>query len=252
MQLFQAPPPTRYDLRFSLGNIPVRVHPLFWLIALLFGLGLNEVLLIALWVVIVFVSILIHEAGHALIMRLYGRPCFIVLHGAGGLTVPETSWWGTRRANVLLGPREEMVISVAGPVAGFLFTALVLLTVKLVGGLVMWTPAFGVIPGFTAYLPGASDLVNWIVMTLIDVNFFWGLINLMPVYPLDGGNIAREVLTLADPPTGLRKSLWLSVIAGGIVAIAGLVLWRSSYVALLFGLLAFQSYQAVQGRSGGW
>ncbi len=252
MQLFQAPPPTRYDLRFSLGDIPVRVHPLFWIIALLFGVSLNDVLLILLWVVIVFVSILIHELGHALVMRLYGQPCFIVLHGAGGLTVPETGWWGRRRANVLLGPSQEILISLAGPGAGFLFTALILIVIKLAGGLVLWTPLFGVIPSFTAMLPNGSNLVNWIIMTLLGVNFFWGLINLVPVFPLDGGSIARHLFVQADPFDGLRKSLWLSVIAGIIIAIVGLVLLRSVYIALLFGLLAFQSYQAVQGNAGRW
>ena len=33
MSLFQLPPPTRYDLRFTIAGIPVRVHPLFWLVA---------------------------------------------------------------------------------------------------------------------------------------------------------------------------------------------------------------------------
>src|SRR5512143_986284 len=109
MFLFQAPAPTRYDLRFTLGGIPIRVHPLFWIIALLFGLADSNLVHLVLWIVIVFVSILIHELGHALVMRLYGQPCFIVLHAAGGLTVPEDRWWGNRRANVLLGPRQEIL-----------------------------------------------------------------------------------------------------------------------------------------------
>jgi hypothetical protein len=46
----------------------------------------------------------------------------------------------------------------------------------------------------------------------------------------------------------VRKSLWISVIAGGLVALAGLIFLRSIFMALLFGLLAFQSYQALQRR----
>lgn len=250
MLLFEPPSSTRYDLRFTLGTIPIRVHPLFWLIALLFGASLGDVLQIVLWVAIVFVSILIHELGHALVMRLYGQPSYIVLHAAGGLTVPEPRRWGSRWANVSLGPSQEILISLAGPGAGFLFTALVLIGVMVAGGVVIWTPLFGVIPSFTALLPNATGPVNWIVMTLLGVNLFWGLINLTPVFPLDGGNIARHLFLQADPLNGIRKSLWLSVIAGAIVAVVGLVLLRSIYIALLFGLLAFQSYQSVHGHIG--
>ena len=52
----------------------------------------------------------------------------------------------------------------------------------------------------------------------------------------------------ADPVDGVRKSLWVSVIAGVVVALVGLVLLNSIFMALMFGLLAFQSYQALQRR----
>jgi Zn-dependent protease len=74
------------------------------------------------------------------------------------------------------------------------------------------------------------------------------LINLAPVYPLDGGSVTRNVLLQADPLDGVRKSLWISVIAGAAIALAGLVFFRSIFMALLFGLLAFQSYQSLQHR----
>jgi hypothetical protein len=47
---------------------------------------------------------------------------------------------------------------------------------------------------------------------------------------------------------GARKSIWVSVIAGGIIALVGLFAMRSVYIALLFGLLAFQSYQSLRAR----
>ena len=251
MLLFQPPPPTRYDLRFTLGPFPVRVHPLFWLLALFFGASSGDLIHLLFWVIIVFVSILIHELGHALIMRLYGQSSHIVLHMAGGLTVPDASWWGSGGATVSLSSSQEILISLAGPGAGFLFTMLVMIIVALAGGIIRWTPLFGIIPWFTALLPSGLGLVNWIVLNLLWVNFFWGLINLMPVYPLDGGNVARNLLIRTDPLDGTRKSLWVSVIAGAVVALIGLLLLQSTYMALLFGLLAFQSYQVVQGRVGG-
>jgi len=87
-----------------------------------------------------------------------------------------------------------------------------------------------------------------LVSLLLWVNIFWGLINLMPVYPLDGGSVARNIFVQADPVDGIRKSLWLSVIAGGIIALVGLFFFRSVFIALLFAILAFQSYQSLNYR----
>ena len=42
---------------------------------------------------------------------------------------------------------------------------------------------------------------------------FWGLVNLLPIYPLDGGQIAREILLLISPRDGIRQSLALSIFA---------------------------------------
>ena len=84
MFLLQVPPPTRFDLRFSITGIPVRVHPLFWVIALLFGSSSNSIIGLLTWIVAIFVCILIHELGHAFAMRRYGQDSQIVLHLGGG------------------------------------------------------------------------------------------------------------------------------------------------------------------------
>jgi membrane-associated protease RseP (regulator of RpoE activity) len=83
---------------------------------------------------------------------------------------------------------------------------------------------------------------------LLWVNTFWGLINLLPVFPLDGGQVAQNILIQYDPLDGARKSLWLSAITGAVIALAAFLLLRSLYIALLFGILAFQSYQMLSAR----
>jgi stage IV sporulation protein FB len=251
MFLFQPPPPTRYDLRFTLAGIPVRVHPLFWLIALLLGSFSGGILRLLIWVLVVFVSILIHEMGHALAMRRYGQSSQVILHTMGGLTIPEQVSWGGGWASVVLSPSQEIFVSLAGPGAGFLFAGIVIAGVIASGGSVITATLLGFIPLPAAVaLPIGGSVLNALVITLLWVNLFWGLINLMPVYPLDGGNVARYLLLKADPRDGVRKSLWVSVIAGILVAIVGLVLLRSVYMAVLFGFLAFQSYQSLQGWAG--
>ena len=249
MLLFQVPPPTRYDLRFSIAGIPVRVHPLFWVISLLFGFSPN-ILYILIWVLAIFVSSLIHELGHALAYRRYGQRSSIILH-FGGLTVPEPVSWGTGWANVALSPNQEIFISLAGPFSGFILAGLLIAGVVLTGGsiTVNWLLGFIPLPAI-ASVPFGGLVVTLLLATLVSVNVFWGLINLLPVYPLDGGNVARYLLLQYDPFDGVRKSLWLSVIAGGVVALLALLFLRSIYMAFLFGFLAFQSYQSLQSRYG--
>jgi Zn-dependent protease len=247
MLLFQQPPPTRYDLRFSIAGIPIRVHPLFWLIAVLFGSS-GDLLLLPIWVLVIFVSILAHELGHALAFRRYGQRSQIVLHFAGGLTIPEPVSWGSGYANVGLTANQQIFISLSGPGAGFLFAGLVVAIVLVTGGSVGINWLLGFIPILDAVMPFGGRVVAVLISMLLWVNVFWGLINLVPVYPLDGGSVARNAFLQADPIDGIRKSLWLSVIAGGIVAVAGLLFFRSIFMALLFGFLAFQSYQSLQHR----
>jgi stage IV sporulation protein FB len=248
MMLFQPPPPTRYDLRFSIAGIPVSVHPVFWLIALLFGSS-GDLLLIPIWILVVFISILVHELGHALAFRRYGQGSRIVLHHAGGLTIPEPVSWGSGYANVALSPNQQIFISLAGPLAGFTMAALTIFIVTLMGGSVITTRLFGFIPlPVNALLPFGGRVLSVMISMLLWVNVFWGLFNLAPVYPLDGGSVTRNILIQADPVDGVRKSLWISVIAGGLLALVGLFFFRSIFIALLFGLLAFQSYQSLQRR----
>jgi len=248
MFLLQVPPVTPYDLRFTLAGIPVRVHPLFWLITPLLGSAGNLILL-PVWVAVIFVSILVHELGHALAFRRFGQHSQIVLHFAGGLTIPEAVPWGGRWANVALSRRQEIIISLAGPLAGFLLAGLLMAVITLMGGSIAITRLFGLIPlPLSAVLPFGGSWLGVPVTMLLWVNIFWGLINLMPVQPLDGGNVARNLFIQYDPWDGVRKSLWLSAGTGAFLAVLGLIAFRSLYMALLFGILAYQSYQVARAR----
>jgi stage IV sporulation protein FB len=250
MFLFQAPPPTRFDLRFSVAGIPVRVHPLFWLIAILFGSSSSSLISLLIWVIAIFVSILVHELGHAFAMRRYGQNSSIILHVAGGLTVPESVPWGGQYANVAISPNQQIFISLAGPFTGFLFAAFILAISIPLGGTVILNFLFGFIPLPLIQFPAGWEILNSFVISLLWVNIFWGFINLMPVHPLDGGTVTRYILIQSDPLNGLRTSLWVSVVAGAVVAAVGLIFLRNTYMAILFGLLAFQSFQALQGGAG--
>ena len=246
--LFHSPTPTRFDLNFSILDIPVRVHPLFWLLAIFLGSS-GGLVSIVIWVFVVFVSILVHEMGHALAFRRYGIGSHIVLHFMGGLAIPDSTSWGAGFANIAPTPRQQIVISLAGPMAGFLLAILVIFGVIFSGGSIAVNFLLGFIP--IPQLTGLSiggDALRLFIIMMLWVNIFWGLINLLPVYPLDGGQVARNVIIQYDPIDGARKSLWLSAITGAAIALAGFFFLNSVYMALLFGILAFQSYQSLSPR----
>ncbi len=249
--LINSPPAlTRYDLRFTLLRIPIRVHPLFWLMAIIFGLSTGDLLHMLVWIPVVFISILVHELGHALAFRRFGQPSYVVLHAGGGMTVPQPLRWGTGWANVSLRRNQEILISLAGPGTGFLFALVILGAVLALGGSVSFSRFLYVLPMPTARLPWNSWIPNLIIWDLLWINIFWGLINLLPVFPLDGGSISRHLFSAMDPVNGVRKSLWVSMIVGAAVALLSLFFLRNLFVGLLFGYAAFTSYLLLQGRTG--
>src|SRR5262245_15290041 len=87
MLLFE-PPSSSGDIHFRVCGFPVRVSPFFWFTAVLMGVnprGGTPPMELLLWVAVVFVSILVHELGHALAQRHYGGHPWITLHAFGGL-----------------------------------------------------------------------------------------------------------------------------------------------------------------------
>lgn len=247
--LLGEPTPTQFDLNFHVFGFPVRVHPFFWLAAFILG-GSGDGLSLLIWVVALFVSILIHELGHSLMMRRFGISSHIVLYMMGGLAIPDSFGFVARSRDT----RSSILISFAGPAAGFLFAGVIILAIIGTGGQFKVDPAFG----FPFYrfalnvLPG-PEINPWEHLThaLLYVNIFWGLVNLLPVYPLDGGQIARSVMIDQDPGGGAIKSLWLSVFAGGGMALVGFAMLGSFFVAIMFGMLAVQSYMTIQQMRGG-
>src|SRR5215510_6526401 len=127
--LIGEPPPTQADLHFRIFGFPVRVHPYFWVVSLIMGMGglgsgkadPKEVLI---WVIVVFVSILVHELGHTFTQRHFGGHPWITLYGMGGLA----SCNDCDRS-----PRSQIIISLAGPIAGFLLATVVILMLRVTG-----------------------------------------------------------------------------------------------------------------------
>ncbi len=260
------PGSTPYDLRFRLGPIPVQVHPFFWLLAGFLGVRLVQAEMQAgrdgtsvfiIWMVVVFVSILVHELGHALTALQAGWPPKIILYAFGGLAVFSPTY---------RDPRTMIWITFAGPLAGFLLAGLTLLAIFLAG----WQPQFsfplfqeaGVVGvpifwlGELFYItlgnPPQERFHNLelLVFCLLFVNIFWGLLNLLPIYPLDGGQISAELLQVKNGGEGLVQALQLSMVFAVIVAVVAIALMKSVFMMLMFGLLAYNNWQMMQQLRG--
>lgn len=242
-------PPTSWDLHFSVGPFPVRVSPTFFLMGLILSGGTNDGASLIAGTLAVFLSILIHELGHCLAFARFGIASHIVLYHLGGLAIPDTSFRGMGRA-MALGPREQIIVSAAGPLLEMAVGVLCLAGLALGGFdvsfagnfLASWFPhsGFQQLPPFLQHF----------FYVFIYVSTYWALINLIPVYPLDGGQIARHAMILAGFPNAIHDSLMLSVGAGALAAI-----WMGSqqqtFMALMFAMLAYSSYQQLQ-YNGRW
>ena len=135
--------------------------------------------------VLLYLSVLLHEASHALMAQRYGLPVTsITLHFLGGVTEiegePDT-------------PRREFGVSVVGPLTsigvGLVFLALHQLS--------------------------AGGLVGLAIAMLAGSNLIVGVLNLVPGLPLDGGRVLRAVVWRAtgNPHQGTIVAGW-----GGRVA----------------------------------
>ncbi|HUN23534.1 MAG TPA: hypothetical protein PK299_10430 [Anaerolineales bacterium] len=237
--MFTNPTPTQFDLRFEVAGFPVRISPMFWLIVVLFGFNGDPLQLVT-WVFALFISILLHELGHALAFRRFGVESEIVLYGFGGLAIPRTSWGRG------LSSTQNILVALAGPFAGFLLAAVILLAVKLAGGVVLWQTIVNFIPVPIAGFQGELSFLNELISTFLWVNVFWGMINLLPIYPLDGGQVTRHAFLMSNAYNGVQMSLWVSVIVGAMVAIWAFAGLGSIYMGAMFAMLALQSFMQIR------
>ena len=242
--MFGAHEPAPGELRFPLFGIPVRIHPFFWLSGLFLGYlwngGLAENLV---WMVAFFVGILLHELGHALAIRAYGFDPWIVLYGLGGLACYEPRFYGRRRGPEWL---RQVLISAAGPGAGFLLAAAIVGLLTALGRNVElrfggWPPASLLLDA-----PDVNVHMVQLVNDLLYVTVAYGILNLLPIHPLDGGQIARAVAVRLDPAQGLRRSLILSFALAVLMAVLAVLRFGSVFSAVLFAMLAYLNYEELQ------
>lgn len=203
-------------MQFRLGSIPVRIRPIFLVLMLVLSAQLERGDLIVVRAGIILVSVLVHELGHALVGRFFGLEPQIELHGMGGAT----SWANSRD----IGDWRSVAISVAGPIAGFLIAGL----------------AFSV--GKLGFHP-RHELAAFAIEQALLINLLWGVFNLAPMLPLDGGNVLRSVLNIVTKGRGEKPARVVSMLVGvGLLVVA--FRSRQLWLGALAGFFTWSNLQA--------
>ena len=195
-------------LDFRVSGIPVRVEPIHIILLAVLGWASGHTgVLIVVFMVVAGLSVLAHELGHALAFRSFGAQPRITLSGFGGYT---------------LGPPQprgrSLVVSLAGPGAGFLVAVL------------------GV--ALSQVMVSDSEIVETALEDLIYINLVWGVFNLLPILPLDGGHVAADLF-------GLRPAQVLSVAGAAGLGVLGLSM-GAPFLLLMAFIFGSQSLNAMR------
>jgi Zn-dependent protease len=172
----------------------------------------------------------------------------------GGLAISDqfgTPWQVGRTRR---DPQRDLIISLAGPLTQVASAALV---ASMIWGLarsqsIPVTNWEDLIVAASVVL-GSHQLTMFVVQYLY-VSVVWALLNLLPVFPLDGGQISRNLFLMFGGSNAVAHSLMLSIAAGAAAALYGFT-HQQPFLGMLFAMLAYGSYQALEqyrGGFGGW
>jgi Zn-dependent protease/CBS domain-containing protein len=129
---------------------------------------------------IVFGSVILHELGHALVARGSGVPAkAIILLPIGGVTILDEVHATPDPANAW---KRDIRIAAAGPLVNLLLAGVSALAI------------ITAVPGVSLLSKPLIDL-NALVRSLVWVNVYLGLFNLLPAYPMDGGRVLRALFS---------------------------------------------------------
>jgi len=169
--LLPEPRPTRWDLHWRMFGAEVRIQPIFWASCVLLGVifyrdpDKGGLAMFWIWIAAVLFSLLVHETCHILAAWLLGARVRVVVSGMGGKVFGLDSQKRWQRWLILL----------AGPLGNLL--------------------VLGALWGLTA-VPLADEWRVFLapyVWLLMWINAFWSALNLLPLWPLDGGRVAVEI-----------------------------------------------------------
>jgi len=175
-----------------------------------------------------FTCVVLHELGHSFTARHFGvNVRRILLMPIGGMAEFDS---------IPRQPRQELLITLAGPAVNFVIAGLLWLIVDYPAG---WDPS------------SQPTSLTELGCTLLAWNLMMGAFNLVPVFPMDGGRILRALLAMKL--SYLRATYWASTI-GKVLAVIGVIVglfFHHYLLAALFGFIFFAGdaeYRSLQRR----
>jgi stage IV sporulation protein FB len=198
--LLSEPRPTRWDLHWRMFGAEVRIRPIFWASCVLLGslfyrdphLPIAGMTRFWFWLAAVLISLLVHETCHILAARLFGARVRVVLSAMGGTVygLDELKRW----------PR--VFVLWAGPLGNGLLAGILWIIAD-----PQWNP----LPIERLGQQGTIFLVNAVAIAYL-FNAYWALLNLLPLWPLDGGRVAVEIGEAILGRRGQTPALLLSLV----------------------------------------
>ena len=201
-------------------GFPLQIDPFFLITAWIIG-GRQDFQWMLVWVVVVFVGVLAHELGHAFAGRRLGMQPWIRLMAFGGMT-------GWRQPRPLTAG-QQIFVSAAGPAVGIT-----------IGGLVL-------VAGIAGIFAGASPAVLQVLDFILWVNLGWGVLNLLPILPLDGGHIASSVAELVAGRKGRLAARVFSIVLTVTIGLWAL-LSGQWWIAVLGIVLTYANVQGLRAE----
>jgi Zn-dependent protease len=283
-------------LRWRLFGIRFAIHPSFWLMNALMAyilyrpltgapengqlLSRDLLVLMVIWILCSLVAVIVHELGHVITGRVFGQPGDINVTGLGGQAVGGYAG---------LSPWKRIVVIFAGPCAGFLFVAaLTAVDGRPWAECMDWLSRALQMPVFEKF---KCDwfLVDWVnkdvhvfglmnprsqyatynltILILFSINLFVNIMNLLPIIPMDGGMIFKEVCCIIAPRSGLKIAFGCSFLLAaslfGYLLLVVLTQYKfitapfplyypfafPEFSTIIFGMMAYQSLQAYRQLS---
>ncbi|MBE6415936.1 MAG: hypothetical protein E7032_05315 [Akkermansiaceae bacterium] len=233
-------------IRFTLFGVQVSIHPTLWLTLAILGRAymvsnMVELMSALLFIIAAFVVLLAHEMGHALVGR----------HLGGGHPVVYLAWLGGDCTNesARLTRLQGVAMTAAGPLASLAVGLVAYLGLCLyVGDFALGSAlsvgfAFGVMPA--EVLMSYPPLAMFFFFYLVEVSCWWTVLNLLPIFPLDGGQIMQGLMKSRAQMHAI--SLAVAVVLAVTFAVLGL--WLLSIFMILLAVLNHKLHQ--ESRHGG-
>lgn len=193
----------------SLFGIPIFLHWTF-LLLLCYGLVIWWYYPVPFWTgfwlglfaISLFLCVVLHELGHALMARKYGVVTIdIILSPIGGVA---------RLDKLPNQPKQELMVALAGPLVNLLIGVLLLpfyFLMEPTERMNVW----GLVTGDPNTFLLSQQYSQIFIIGLLILNFVLAFFNLIPAFPMDGGRIIRAILTW--PFGRLKATIWASLLA---------------------------------------